>query len=214
MASSRLPSPGTPAAEAMLVHYEYDPSKVERIARSKVEYPLEIVEHNPAWPLQFAHVKAQIEAALGPEQLVSIEHVGSTSVAGLPAKDFIDIDVTLRDVDDESSYAAALEGAGFHFLTRERHWHGHRLFCAYEPHAATLHVWGKGSPEAARHIIFRDWLRTHDEDRALYAGVKRESAVRAREAGETSAGYNRRKEEVVRAILERAFRSFGYIKDE
>ncbi|KAJ3473652.1 hypothetical protein NLG97_g10197 [Lecanicillium saksenae] len=205
--------PESASIQAILEHYEYDPSQVERIAFSKVHYPLEIVEPNPKWPAHFASVKVQIEAALGAE-LVSVEHVGSTSVAGLPAKDFIDIDVTVRDISDEASYAAALEAAGFHFLTRERRWHNHRLFCLYEPHAATLHIWGPGSPEAARHIIFRDWLRAHAEERALYAQVKRESAEQSNQVGESSMGYNRRKEKVVREILERAFTALGYIQEQ
>ncbi|KAJ6789850.1 hypothetical protein PWT90_10674 [Aphanocladium album] len=211
MAEPKPASPDAATIQAILEHYEYDPSQVERIAFSKVNYALEIVEPNSEWAARFASIKARIEVALGPE-LVSVEHVGSTSVAGLPAKDFIDIDVTVRDVCDETSYVTALESAGFHFLTRERRWHNHRLLCLYEPHAATLHVWGPGSPEAARHIIFRDRLRDHAEERALYAQVKRESAAQSNVAGESSMGYNLRKEKVVRDILERAFTALGYMQ--
>lgn len=201
-----------PSVEAILAHYEYDPRHVERVAHSRVHYPLEIVDPDPAWPQHFAHVAAQIKTALGDDELLSVEHVGSTSVRSLPAKNFIDMDVTVRHIEDETRYVAALEAAGFHFLTRERRWHNHRLFCTYEPYAATLHVWGPGSPEAARHVIFRDWLRAHEDDRALYARVKRESVAGANAAGEESAGYNRRKEQVVREILERAFTSLGYMR--
>ncbi|XWW99842.1 hypothetical protein V2A60_007856 [Cordyceps javanica] len=202
---------GTASVLAILEHYEYDPSKVERIASSKVQYPLEVVDPDARWPADFASIKARIEAALGPEELVGVEHIGSTSVAGLPAKDLIDIDVTVPDAMEETRYVPALEAAGFHFLTRERRWHEHRLFSLYEPRAATLHVWGPGSPEAARHVIFRDWLRGHAEDRVRYARAKRESAARTNEAGETSAAYNRRKEKVMREILERAFTALGYM---
>lgn len=213
MAGSDEANLGTASVQAILEHYEYDASKVERIALSKVHYPLEIVEPDPEWPAHFASIAARIAAALGPE-LLHVEHVGSTSVPGLPAKTFIDVDVTVRAVTDETSYAAALEDAGFHFLTREPRWHEHRLFCLYEPYAATLHVWGPGSPEAARHTIFRDWLRGHAADRALYAEAKRASVARSREAGESSVAYNRRKEAVVREILERAFAALRYIEAE
>lgn len=208
------PSTDGTSIEAILAHYEYDPSQVERIAASKVNYPLEIVEPNPQWPVEFQNVKSQIETALsGTNQLLGIEHIGSTSVPGLAAKDFLDIDVTVRNIQDEASYIPALEAAGFHFLTREPRWHEHRLLCAYSPRAATLHVWGPGSPEAARHVVFRDWLRENEGDRRRYEAAKRESAEAARGAGEGSAGYNRRKEGVVREILERAFRARGYTKE-
>lgn len=133
---------------------------------------------------------------------------------GLPAKDLIDIDLTLRDCTDESTYVRSLENVGFMFLLREPHWHQHRLFIEDWPGAyhVNLHVWGPDCPEVARHCIFRDWLRKTPADRDLYAGVKREAAELSTAAGETMMQYTGRKEKVIHEILDRAFRDLGYIQ--
>jgi GrpB-like predicted nucleotidyltransferase (UPF0157 family) len=196
--------------EALLKDSEFDPSLVERIAHRKHQLPITIVEPDPSWPEHFARAKARIESALG-DTAVSVDHVGSTSVPGLPAKAVIDIDLTVRDVTYEASYVSALEEAGFDFILREPHWHEHRFFCDYEPVPTNLHVWGPGSPEAERHKIFTNWLKRNEDDRKLYEKVKRESAELSVGNGETVQDYNDRKQYVIREILKRAFKDLGYM---
>ncbi|EKJ70488.1 hypothetical protein FPSE_09349 [Fusarium pseudograminearum CS3096] len=200
----------TVSKEALLNDYEFDPSLVERIAFRKVKHTIAIVEPDPSWPQHFDLAKTRIETALG-DTAVSINHVGSTSVPGLPAKRVIDIDLTVQDVNDEASYVQALENVGFHFLLREPHWHGHRFFCDYGDVPTNLHVWGPDCPEAARHKIFTDWLRNNEEDRKLYEGVKREASEASIAGGEDVMAYNKRKENVIREILQRAFKALGYL---
>ncbi|KAF4456695.1 hypothetical protein F53441_1251 [Fusarium austroafricanum] len=200
----------TPSIEELLKDFDFQPELVERVAHRKVKHTIAIVEPDPTWPDHFARAKARIESALG-DTAVLISHVGSTSVPGLPAKAVIDIDLTVRDIDDEEAYVAQLENAGFHFLLREPHWHGHRLFCDYEPVPTNLHVWGPGSPEVVRHKIFRDWLIRNEHDRKLYEDIKRESSKASLEKGEDVMDYNRRKENVIREILKRAFKDLGYL---
>ena len=74
-----------------------------------------------------------------------------------------------------------------------------------------LHVWSQGSPEAIRHRMFRDWLRTHPDDRALYAAAKRASADESNSAGEDVNAYNLRKQPVIRDILDRMFQAHGML---
>ncbi|KAK7432368.1 hypothetical protein QQZ08_000930 [Neonectria magnoliae] len=199
-----------PSLEALLKDYDFDPSLLERVSHRRSKHPLAIVEPDPSWPQTFAIIKARIESALG-STAVSVAHVGSTSIPGLPAKPVIDIDLVVKDVSDEASYVAPLEAVGFQFLSRERHWHGHRFFCGYEPLSTNLHVWGPGCPETARHVIFTDWLRRNEADRELYAKQKREAAAVSIGKGETVMEYNKRKEDVIREILKRAFQDLGYI---
>ncbi|KAF7552022.1 hypothetical protein G7046_g7554 [Stylonectria norvegica] len=199
-----------PSVEALLKDTQYDPNLTQRVARRKYKPSLVIVDPDPSWPLQFEQLKARIEAAVGPA-IVSVAHVGSTSVPGLPAKDVIDIDLTVKDVTDEASYVPALEAAGFHFLLREPGWHEHRFLALYDPQA-NLHVWGADSTEAERHRIFRDWLRRNEADRKLYAQTKSAAAEETNKAGETLLEYNERKQEVIRAILRKAFQDAGYLQ--
>ncbi|KAF7585599.1 hypothetical protein BBP40_010492 [Aspergillus hancockii] len=148
---------------------------------------IEIVEPDPTWPELFAAISRRIVDALG-DTVVSIDHVGSTSVPGLPAKAVIDVDVVVADPGAEDSYVPALEAAGFQFLFRE-------------PSCAEL----------VRHRIFRDWLRDHEDDRQRYANIKRQAAAASRSAGETVMEYNARKESVIHDILQRAFKAQGHL---
>jgi GrpB-like predicted nucleotidyltransferase (UPF0157 family) len=71
-----------------------------------------IVDYDPDWPRQFEGEASRIRSALG-ERALRIEHAGSTSVAGLPAKPVIDIVLVVADSGNESQYAPALESAGY-----------------------------------------------------------------------------------------------------
>lgn len=142
--------------------------------------PVVIADYDPAWPRWFDEDRALIEAALGPVAL-SVEHTGSTSVPGLPAKPIIDVLLRVDDSADESSYVPALVAVGFELRIREPEWLEHRcLRRRGEPHDVNLHVFSPryAAEEIERVLVFRDWLRTHDDDRNRYAATKRELATR------------------------------------
>jgi GrpB-like predicted nucleotidyltransferase (UPF0157 family) len=168
-----------------------------------------MTEPDPAWPLHYSDLATRIRQALG-WRVLQIEHVGSTSVPGLPAKPIIDIDLTVADSGREPDYVPALEAAGFTLTVREPWWYGHRMLRADEPRC-NLHVFGPESPELIRHRIFRDWLRGNPADRDRYAAVKRRAASEANAHGEHVMQYNARKEHVIREIYERAFTAAGLL---
>ncbi len=74
--------------------------------------PIQVVEPDPAWPDIYHREADRIVAVLG-DEVIRIEHVGSTSVPGLPAKPIIDIDLQVRDSEAEQAYVPALEQAGY-----------------------------------------------------------------------------------------------------
>ncbi|KAI4139569.1 MAG: hypothetical protein LQ340_007989, partial [Diploschistes diacapsis] len=178
--------------------HEYKPELVEHISFRTVQPSINILEPNPAWPQRYEEVKQRIQKALG-ALILDIVHAGSTSVPSLPAKDIIDVDLTLKDVMDEASYVKPLEEAGFRFLLREPQWHQHRLFVEDWPKAyhVNVHVWGPDSSEVIRHRIFRDWLLKTPADRELYAKVKREAAKQTAMAGGSMDDYNQQKENTI-----------------
>ncbi|GAA2748705.1 GrpB family protein [Amnibacterium kyonggiense] len=162
-----------------------------------------VVEPDPDWPSLGAAVLERVRRALG---AADVHHVGSTAVPGLPAKPVIDVDLLVGDPGDEAAYVPALEAAGFRLTVREPWWQQHRMLRGSDP-AVNLHVFATGSPESARHRLFRDWLREHPEDRDRYAAAKRAAAAAATAAGEHVQQYNARKEAVVRDIYARLFAS-------
>jgi GrpB-like predicted nucleotidyltransferase (UPF0157 family) len=138
--------------------------------------PILLVDYDPAWPGLFERENARIRAALG-ERVVQLEHTGSTSVPGLAAKPCIDMTLVVPDSSDEASYVSALEAAGYVLVIREPDWYEHRVFKGPDTNV-NLHVFSPGCQEIERMVGFRDWLRTHDEDRDLYERTKRELATR------------------------------------
>ena len=173
------------------------------------EVGIEILDADPAWPDWYAVLEARVRTALGP-RVLGLEHVGSTSVPGLPAKPIIDIDLTVADPDDEAAYVPALEAVDFELRVREPWWYRHRLLRAVDPRCH-LHVFGDDSPELVKHRIFRDWLRGNAGDRELYARTKRAASEAANSGGEHAMQYNQRKESVVRDIYHRAFVAAGLL---
>ncbi|MEV6849677.1 GrpB family protein, partial [Actinoplanes sp. NPDC051411] len=107
---------------------------------------------------------------------LAVEHVGSTAVPGLAAKDRVDIDLIVADPADEDAYVPALSAAGLTLASREPHWYGHRCLWT-ETHDANVHVFGPDCDEHLRHLVFRDWLRAHPADRDRYAACKLAAAA-------------------------------------
>ena len=138
--------------------------------------PIRLVGYDPGWPGLFEREDQRIRAALG-DRVVRLEHTGSTSVPGLAAKPQIDMTLVVPDSSDESTYAPDLEAAGYRLAIREPDWFEHRVFKGPDTNV-NLHVFSPGSPEIERMVGFRDWLRTHDDDRDLYEQTKRELAAR------------------------------------
>ena len=163
--------------------------------------PIHLADYDPAWP-RCSSGKRPDPGRLG-TRVRRLEHAGSTSVPGLAAKPIIDIVLAVPDSADEPAYVPDLEAAGYVLHIREPDWFEHRVFkgpartstCTSSPRAA---------PEIDRMLAFRDWLRTHDEDRDLYerdqarAGGARlglRPALRRREGrgrrGDPRAGHGR-----------------------
>ena len=137
-----------------------------------------IVEsYNSAWKKDFEDIRSELMAVLE-GKVISIEHVGSTSVEGLSAKPIIDIDVVIEDEDAFPAVKAAMESIGY---THEGDLgiKGREAF-KYEgkEHLRKHHLYvcTKDATELKKHITFRDHLRSHPEAVREYSKVKEEGA--------------------------------------
>jgi len=151
-----------------------------------VDRRVTIVEPKASWPAEFATISTSIREALGPLAL-RIDHIGSTSVPGLPAKDVIDVQVTVSALDRER-LARVLERAGF---VDQAIGNDHRppgatgpdddwrklFFQAGSGRPVNLHVRVAGRPNQRYPLLFRDYLRAHPESAAAYAALKRALAA-------------------------------------
>lgn len=162
---------------------------------------IRIVDHDPDWSYRFRRWRGVVHARLGAAAR-RIEHVGSTSVPGLAAKPIVDIQVSVGDLDDESRYVPALEGAGLQLRSRDDL---HRYFRPYpgRPREVHIHVCAEGSEWEREHLLFRDYLRTHLPARDAYAAAKRHAAAIWADDG---IAYTDAKSEVILMLLDQAER--------
>lgn len=161
--------------------------------------PIQLVAYDREWPNQFEGEAKRVRAALG-DQVLLLEHVGSTSVPGLAAKPRIDVLLVVAHSSDEPRYVPLLEAVGYVLRIREPDWYEHRMFNRSDA-AINLHVFSSGCPEIDRMLLFRNWLRQHPADRELYERTKRELA---RHDWKYIQNYADAKTAVVEEILARA----------
>jgi GrpB-like predicted nucleotidyltransferase (UPF0157 family) len=188
-----LPSPAAPLTPEQMRQ------RVVGDRPPEVTEPITVSPYDPGWPERYRREARRIRAALGTRAL-AVEHVGSTAVPGLAAKDRLDIDLIVANPADEDDYVPALAGAGYTLRTREPHWYEHRCLWT-ATHDVNLHVFGPDCDEHLRHLILRDWLRAHPDDRDRYAARKQEAAA---EHPMSMANYVAAKAEVIVEILRRA----------
>lgn len=170
---------------------------------SKLNRPIHVVDYDPNWPSLFDAEKALILAALGEDNL-QIEHFGSTSVPGLPAKPVIDIAVGVDNLQQAEIYIPILETLGYTYepdlendiATRRFLWKGTPLV-----HTHHISIEVPGSPVWVEHILFRDYLRQHPDEARRYQALKRELAARLVSDAEA---YVRGKTDFVLSCLEKA----------
>lgn len=159
-----------------------------------------LVPYNPKWPARFEAAKAAIlEACAG--IVKTVEHIGSTSIPGLAAKDIIDMMPGLERFEDGQRCVAGLEGLGYeyrgefgipgrHYFVRNDRETGERL--------EHLHMYAIGHDEWTAHLALRDYLRAHDEWRDRYEALKRELAAKYPTDVET---YAEAKTEFVKQVV-------------
>lgn len=166
---------------------------------------VEIVPYNPEWKAEFEKIKAMLNRYIG-DLILSIEHVGSTSVEGLSAKPIIDLDVVMESYDVLPRIIERLGEAGF---VHEGNLgiEGREAFRrTYKDGFMKYHLYvcpkdGKGYLE---HIAFRDYLRSNETARKAYGELKLKLAETYRTDVDQ---YCEHKTEFVRDILNKTLYS-------
>jgi GrpB-like predicted nucleotidyltransferase (UPF0157 family) len=143
-----------------------------------------IVDYDPDWPDQFRRLAAELRHHLG-EAASRIDHIGSTAVPGLAAKDVIDLQVTVAGLADADRLAPAFQRAGY-LPTPYRHdhrpagdtsdpttWEKRLWRSPPGGRRVNVHVRVAGWPNQRYALLFRDYLRARPDAAAAYARLKR-----------------------------------------
>ncbi|MEV6233691.1 dephospho-CoA kinase [Saccharopolyspora shandongensis] len=159
-----------------------------RLRRRAPKRAPKLVDPDPEWPRQARRLIARIERATG-DKALRIDHIGSTSVPGLPAKDIIDLQLTVRSLADADALAGPLGEAGFpvlpyilgdtpHTFAPDPALWEKRIHASADPgRYANLHVRVDGTPGQRVALLFPAWLRADEAARDEYLALKRKVAA-------------------------------------
>jgi GrpB-like predicted nucleotidyltransferase (UPF0157 family) len=143
-----------------------------------------VVAYRPGWPGRAAALATELRERLGP-LAERVEHIGSTSIPGMAAKDILDMQVSVADLDEAvAAFGGPLGGLGFERLPYDhdhipagrgddarrwakRYWRRRR-----DGGDVNLHVRLAGSANERLALLFRDWFRAHPGAVAGYAKFK------------------------------------------
>ena len=143
-----------------------------------------VVPYDARWPDAFVALTNRVQGALEP-LIVKVDHIGSTSVPGLAAKDCIDLQVRV-DTLDEDTIISRFEKIGFR--VRPEAWNRveiafgvkwQKLVFAPPPgeRASNVHFREAASETARRNLLFRDFLRANDTARDAWGAFKHQLAL-------------------------------------
>jgi dephospho-CoA kinase len=166
-------------------------------AREVVRPPARLAPADPGWPDQARRIAARLKTACG-AQALRVDHIGSTAVPGLDAKDAIDVQVTVESLSAADELGAALLSAGYPRIeqitvdegkpearsTVARYDHTDdpglwqkRIHGSADPGRPTyVHVRVDGWPNQQFALLFVDWLVANPDVREEYLAVKRKAA--------------------------------------
>lgn len=161
--------------------------------------PITLVPFNPVWPSRFQSWRSKLLDVLD-STARRIDHIGSTAVPGLIAKDVVDIQVSVDDIKNEHVYVQAIESLGVQLRIRED---DHRYFrpFASRPREVHVHVCDAGSVWERRHLLFVAYLRQDGAARDRYA---QEKLAAISHWADDRAAYTETKDAVIAEILARA----------
>ena len=168
-----------------------------------VRQTVQVVDYDKEWPKQFTAIKKMLNKELA-DSVVSIEHVGSTSVPSLAGKPILDIDIVISSMEEFPNIKRQLTNRLDYIHVGNQGVEGREVFeRSYKDEFMAYHlyvcVWG--SPPYRYHIEFRDYLRTHPEAVKEYAQLKRVLAVKH---ADNLMAYFHEKSQFVEKILQKS----------
>lgn len=132
-----------------------------RLRRPGWTEPVGVVDYDPTWQRQAERIMARVRQAAG-DRALRIDHIGGTAVPGMAARDRVDLQLSVRGVEDADAIAEPLAVAGFvpHPGGTDVSDDSGQLHVSADPaRPVRLHVRVTGSRGERLALLLRDWLR-------------------------------------------------------
>lgn len=137
-----------------------------------------LAPYDPAWPSEFAAARDEILSACD-GLVIEVHHIGSTSIPSIAAKPIVDMMPVVRRFEDGAACIGGLRAFGYEYRG-EYGIAGRHYFVRGDPRSHQVHMYAADHWEIERHLLFRDYLRAHADEREAYERLKRDLAERFR----------------------------------
>jgi len=166
--------------------------------------PVVIVDYDPRWPRLYEEERRRILEVVG-DIIVRIEHIGSTAVPDLGAKPTVDLMVAVNRLSDAEKCFDPLQRIDYEYRHQgEAFFPKRRFFRKGNPPKEQhyhLHMVELASDFWKRHLLFRDYLRTHPKVAQDYCELKKKLASKD---GSDRAGYTTAKTSFIESVVDKA----------
>lgn len=165
-------------------------------------FPIIISEPDPDWPGMFNEEESNIKKALGKQNIVRIEHIGSTAVSNLKAKPTIDILLEVREETDGDLIIERLKSIDYHYIQKPENPVPHMMFVkgytmeGFKGQAYHVHVRYHGDWDE---LYFRDYLRAHPDIVKEYGELKMQLSKKYTNDRD---GYTEKKTDFIKRITQ------------
>ena len=158
-----------------------------------------LFDAHDVWANLYQLEKARILNVIG-THILDIQHVGSTSISGVPAKPILDILIGVESFEEAAVCIGTMECIGYRYRGENgiprRHY-----FVKGDPRTHHVHMVERDGKDWRITVLFRDFLRSHPDVAHEYAAAKKHLAM---EHAHNRDAYQQGKDKVVEHILERA----------
>lgn len=166
-----------------------------------------ISDYSDNWVLMYQE-EVQILSRIFGDKIIRFEHFGSTSIKGLKAKPVIDMMCIVKDINKIDSYNDKMSSLGYD-VAGDWGIEGRRLFRkGGENRTHHIHFYQNDNPQITRHLIFRDYLRSHPEEVDRYSRFKEKLSA----LYENTSEYSPAKKSFVSEMEQRALQWFEQIQ--
>jgi GrpB-like predicted nucleotidyltransferase (UPF0157 family) len=140
-------------------------------------FPIILSKHKPEWKGKYLKEKTVLEKSIGRENIIRINHFGSTAIPGLIAKPTIDILVEIKDGSDTQRVISNMQSSGYIYVEQPDNPAPHMMFLkgytrkGFKGQTFHVHIRYRGDWDE---LYFRDYLLLHPDIAEEYGKLKME----------------------------------------